>query len=147
MSMQYQKKLMIRDVPAYPTTIPVSSYRKYWRNARENTSCHPSEISFATLKAGAENNQIAEFECLMTRIPVQTGYSPLRWRKCTDVMILKKAGLTQVDALRTIVLFQADCNYVFKFIGKEMMYNAEKHCLIAEEQYGAGKTTVPVTML
>jgi hypothetical protein len=129
----------IRDTPPHPTTIPVSSYRKYWRKAREHTSCYPSEISFATLKAGAENDLIAEFECIMTRIPVQKGYSPRRWRKCVDVMILKKAGLTQVDTLRTIVLFQADCNYAFKYIGREMMHNAEKHGLIAKEQYGSRK--------
>jgi hypothetical protein len=54
-------------------------------------------------------------------------------------MILKWAGLTQIDALRTIVLFQADCNYAFKFCGREMMQNAERHSLIAKEQYGSRK--------
>jgi hypothetical protein len=51
-----------------------------------------------------------------------------------DVMLLKKEGVTQVDALRTIVLFQPDCNYAFKFIGREMMRFSEKHNTLAPEQ-------------
>ncbi len=75
----------------------------------------------------------------MTRIPLFSGYSPNRWRQCVDVMILKKAGLIQVDSLRTIVLFQADCNYAFKYLGREMMSSVEKNSSLAPEQYGSRK--------
>jgi hypothetical protein len=91
------------------------------------------------LKAGARNDAIAEFECIMTQIPLFSGYSPKRWRLCIDVMILNKAGLTQVDLLRTIVLFHADCNNAFKYLGCEMMRNAEHHKSLAPEQYGSRK--------
>jgi hypothetical protein len=126
----------------HPTTLPVEEYKKYWKKARERTSSYPGEISFSTLKAGAQNDTIALFECIMTRIPIFSGYSPTRWRSCADVMILKKAGVAQVDSLCTIVLFHADCNYAFKYIGQEMMYNAERHSSLAPEQYGSRKNLI-----
>ncbi len=115
----------IQAVGPHPMSILLHAYRKYWLKARERTSCYPSVISFSTLKAGAQNGMIAEFECIMTRIPPITGYSSIRWKKCIDFMIFKKAGLTQVTSLCKIILFQADCTYAFEFSGREMMYNAK----------------------
>jgi hypothetical protein len=77
----------------YPTTMPVERYQWYWEKAREQTSCYPGELSFSTLKAGAQDEVISEFECILTRIPLFSGYTPQRWKKCVDIMILKKAGL------------------------------------------------------
>ena len=119
--------------------MPLDSYRCYWRKARERTSCLPGALSFATLKAGSQDDTIAEFECVITRIPIFKGYTPHRWKKCMDVMITKKAGLTQVDSLCTIVLFQPDCNYAFKFLGREMMAYTEKTGTLAPEQFGSRK--------
>jgi hypothetical protein len=76
----------------------------------------------------------------MTRLPLTTGFSPPRWRKCMDVMILKKAGITTLSSLRTIVLFSADCNYAFKHIGRSMMKQAEKQRSLAPEQFGSRKS-------
>jgi ribonuclease HI len=136
---QLQTPLLIGSEDFHTTTIPLETYCKYWKKANTKTSSYPSEISFATLKASAQDKMTAEFDCIMTRIPLQTGYAPKRWRECTDVMILKRAGLTNIDSLRTIVLFQADCNYAYKFCGREMMHNAEKHLAVAKEQYGSRK--------
>jgi hypothetical protein len=38
-----------------------------------------------------------------------------------------------------IVLFQPDCNFAFKHVGREMMKNAEAAGLLAPEQYGSRK--------
>jgi hypothetical protein len=54
-------------------------------------------------------------------------------------MILKKAGVTHLSLLRTIVLFPVDCNYAFKYVGRGMMKNAEKGHALAPEQYGSRK--------
>jgi hypothetical protein len=78
-------------------------------------------------------------DCIMTRIPLKSGYSPLRWKQCIDVMIPKKSNRTDVDNLRTICLFEVDANYCFKHIGRQMMKNAEGHGTIAKEQYGSRK--------
>jgi hypothetical protein len=89
------------------------------------------------VKAGSFNNYIAEVDCLSTCIPLSSGYAPKRWKKCVDVKILKKAGLTHLSSLRTIVLFPVDCNYAFNFIGREMMKKAEQGMALAPEQYGS----------
>jgi hypothetical protein len=75
----------------------------------------------------------------MTRIPLETGYSPQRWQRCIDVMIKKKGNRTDIDNLHTIFLFEVDANYAFKHIGRQMMLNSEKHRSIAKEQYGSRK--------
>ena len=65
--------------------------------------------------------------------------TPLRWRNATDVMILKKSGLYNVDKLRTIVLYEADFNHNNKFLGRSMMKYAAPRNLIAKEQYSIPK--------
>jgi cellobiose-specific phosphotransferase system component IIB len=54
-------------------------------------------------------------------------------------MILKKAGVTTLSSLRTIILFAADCNYAFKHLGRAMMKKAESQKSIAPEQFGSHK--------
>jgi len=112
-----QQPQVIQENRDYPTEMPIETYRNYWRKAKERTSCYPGVLSFATLKAGAQDACITEFECIMMRGPLFAGYTPKNWKLCLDVMLLKKAGTTQVDALRMIMLFQPDCNYAFKFVG------------------------------
>jgi hypothetical protein len=118
---------------------PINSYVKFWKKAKENVSCYPSEFSFAALKASSHDNYLAHTDCIMTRIPLITGHSPKCWRRCVDVMIKKKSNLTDIDNLRTICLFEVDANYCFKHIGREMMKNAEHHGTIAKEQYRSRK--------
>lgn len=128
-----------REAGMYPTSLPLQEYRGYWKKAREYTSCYPGDLSFASLKAAAQDDVNAEFECLMVEIPLFSGYAPNRWKKFLDVMLLKKEGLTQVEALRTIVLFQPDCNCAFNFLGQAMMKHAKTPHLLAPEQYGSWK--------
>jgi hypothetical protein len=47
---------------------------KFWKGAKENTSCFPCALSFATMKAGATDATIAELDCLATQIPLQGGF-------------------------------------------------------------------------
>jgi hypothetical protein len=119
--------------------LTMASYQAFWRKAKVNTSCYPSALSFAMLQADASDNLTCDFECSMTRIPLKAGYSPIRWRKMLDVMILKWAGHTNLSNLRTIVLFQPDCNFAFKHVGRGMMKTAEATGALAPEQYGSRK--------
>jgi hypothetical protein len=64
-------------------------------------------------------------DALLTDIPLQTGYSPLRWRVAIDALLLKKYGVTLIEKLRIIVLFQGDFNYLNKYIGCHMMKYGE----------------------
>ncbi len=128
----------VRDLGPQQMTIPVENYRKFWRKANENISCYPDELSF-TMKGGASDDLISEVECDLINIALSSGYSPSRWKNLLDVMILKKAGLTQLSSLCTIVLFPMDCNFAFKHIGREMMKVVEATASLAPEQYGSRK--------
>jgi hypothetical protein len=65
-----------------PTTMDMTfeSYISYWKKAKENTACYPSKFSFATMKAACYNEDLLIMDCIMTRIPLKSGYSPLRWK-------------------------------------------------------------------
>jgi hypothetical protein len=119
--------------------LSTEQYVTFWKKAKESTSAYPDALSFSTMKAGAFSHLISQIECMLTRIPLKGGYAPRRWKHCLDVMILKRLGITHLDSLRSIVLFPADCNYAFKHIGRQMMYNAEKAKALAPEQYGSRK--------
>jgi hypothetical protein len=129
----------IKELGSIEPCIPIATYRAFWSKANERVSCYPSSLSFATMKAGSFHEYISEVDCRMTRIPLMSGYAPKRWRKCLDVMIIKKAGITHLSSLHTIVLFPVDCNFAFKYVGHAMMLNAEKGQALAPEQYGSRK--------
>lgn len=144
---QYLKQL------AFPSSVKQNNYKAgkttyeitleehiaFWKRAKEDTSCFPCALSFATMKAGAQDKVISEVDCLAANIPLKGGFSPTAWQNATDVMIPKKSGVTLLSGLRTIVLFPVDCNYVFKFIGGQMMKQAESLGALAPEQYGSRK--------
>jgi len=129
----------IKELGNTDPCIPLASYQAFWHKANEQVSCYPSSLSFSTMKAGSFHDYISEVDCRMTRIPLLSGYAPNMWKKCLDVMILKKAGITHLSSLRKFVLLPVDCNFAFKYVGREMMNNAEKGHALASEQYGSRK--------
>jgi hypothetical protein len=52
-------------------------------------------------------------------------------------MLEKKPGNTDVTAMRTILLYEADFNFLNKFVGRQMMQAAECLGILAPEQYGS----------
>ena len=102
-----------------------------WKKMTEKTSSR--ELHFGHFKASCNDNLITVVNYILSEIPFQTGYSPIRWRNATDVMILKKIGLYDVNKLRTIVLYEADFNHNNKFLGKTMMNFALRQKKMAPE--------------
>jgi hypothetical protein len=94
-------------------------------------------LHFGTWKAGSFSETITELDALLTDIPLQTGHSPLRWRVAIDALILKKPGVTLLEKLRTVVLFQGDFNYLNKYIVLNMMKDGEAYKQLEWEQYGS----------
>jgi thymidylate kinase len=70
---------------------------------------------------------------------MKSGYAYKRWRKGTDVELLKKANSFHVSKLRTIVLFEVDFNFNNKVVGKKVGTRAEAHHGMAKEQGGSRK--------
>jgi len=91
---QWQMPEAVKNLGPIKMEMNLESYISFWKKARENTSCYPSELSFSTMKAGASEPDIALLDCTLTKLPLQLGFAPKRWKHCLDVMLLKKSGVT-----------------------------------------------------
>jgi len=128
--------------PTQVAECPARSLHEYttsWRKARESTSSSPLGIHFGHYIAGTFNPDILVLNAMMADIPMNTGYSPARWRKGLNIMLEKSLGNFNVEKLQIILLFEADFNANNKWLGRAMMLNAEQYNLLAPEQYGSRK--------
>jgi len=95
----------------------LDDYKALLHKARESTSLSPSGIHFGHYIAGTFNPDILLLNATMANIPLNTGYSPERWRKGLNVMLEKSPGNFNVEKLRIILLFEADFNANNKWLG------------------------------
>ena len=143
----YTKKLLtelaipphMRSTPPINTHFNTKDYIDGWSKMNERTTSGISKIHFGHHLACAKHDHNASFEAQMCAIPYRTGYSPKRYQASINAMLLKKAGKTDVDSLRTIVLLEPDFNFMNKKLGRDVMNYAEQHHLIAPEQFGSRK--------
>jgi hypothetical protein len=140
---------MVRPYPvkSVPSLITETEFVQLWTKAKERTSSGPSSIHFGHFKAYASSAYLTRWATTMMNIPYLSGYSPNRWRRGVNVMLEKKAGVVDVDKLRTILLFEGDFNATNKITGRRMMANAEAHNLIAPEQYGSRKNHTAIAQV
>jgi Reverse transcriptase (RNA-dependent DNA polymerase) len=110
-----------------------------WKRCKEHTSSGPSGLHFGHFKASCQSKSLCQLDKWFIETAIKTGYSLERWHHGVDVMIPKKQESLRVDKLRTIVLMEADYNYMNKIIGRRIMKNAEDANTIAPEQFGSRK--------
>ncbi len=123
----------VREEGEYPLPRSPQDFQQYWNKMKERTASR--EVHFGHFKAGMKNDLISVVHWLMAEIPMRTGYTLQRWKNATDVMILKKSGLYDVEKLRTIVLFEADFNANNKYMGRSMIRHCVQKERLAQEQY------------
>ena len=116
-----------------PLTRSLDYFTKSWKRMKERTSSR--DIHFGHYKAAIEDDSLMQLHYNLAEIPFRTGYAPSRWKSATNVMILKKEGDTNVDKLRTLVLFESDFNHNNKFLGRTMMHHMVDTGKSAKEQY------------
>ena len=114
-------------------------YRRQWAKAKERTSS--GEAHFGMWKAGARHPILGRLEWMLSTLPSIKGFSPDIWQKATDVMIVKASGNTDLDALRTVVLYEADFNFINKQIGRAAVRNAIQNGQMAEEQFAKSNSS------
>jgi len=85
-----------------PLTRSLDYYNDSWKKMKERTASR--ELHFGHFKSASYQNDIMQIHYNMAEIPFRSGYSPNRWRNATNVMILKKEGVHDLDRLRTLVL-------------------------------------------
>jgi exonuclease III len=108
-------------------------FKTSWKKIDEKTSSR--HLHFGHFKAACSNELNILVHYVLAEIPFRSGYSPKRWQTATNVMILKKSGVFDVNKLRTIVLFEADFNQNNKHFGRSMMKHTVSQGSIATEQY------------
>ena len=127
------------NIPQIPLTYTPTEYSTGWKKMREQTSSGLSGMHFGHHKACSQDVTLSRFEATMSAIPYSSGYSPSRYRNSVNTMLKKKHNKIAADQLRTILLLEADFNHLNKKLGRDLMWHAEKHQLIAPEQFGSRK--------
>lgn len=92
-------------------------------------------IHFGHFKAATSHQTNLLLHYAPAEIPFRSSYTPKRWKEATNLMILKKEGIADIDRLGTIVLFEADYNHNNKFLGRTMMQHCGRHSFLAKDQY------------
>ena len=145
---KYTKKMIqelrmpdhLKNQPRTSATISTSEHIYAWRRQKESTASDSiAGISFTHYIAGTYDPTIAEFDATMRSLPYQYGFSPQNWQTISDVEILKKAGVYDIEGMRTITLMNSEFNINNKKLGREMMQHAEDNNALPPEQYGGRK--------
>lgn len=122
---------------SFPLQLSALDHAAGWKKMKERTSPGYSQLSFAQFKAASLSPDLCEMDAVMSQLPYQFGFSPLRWQHGTDVMLQKQPGNFLVDKLRAILLYESDFNQNNKRYGKDLMNLAEQHNALAIEQFGS----------
>ena len=135
----FQKLRRIDQYQQIPVGISKQDYQQGWKKAKETKSSGRVTIHFGHCKTMAKDDQLAEMEAAFLSIPLRSGYPYQYWCKGIDCTLLKKANSYRVDKLRTIVLFEADFNFINKAVSRKLARMGESKKSIAREQHGSRK--------
>ena len=130
--------LCIKDSSPLSDQITPEDNAIAWRKQKENISSNG--LHFGHHKSNATFPPLNAFDAKLRTIPYKYGFAPNSWREITDVEILKKAGVFEVELMRTIQLLDSQFNMNNKKLGRDLMKKAEHHGLIAKEQAGSRKS-------
>ena len=110
-----------------------------WKRQKEAAASEPTGLSFSHFKASALDPMLAEIDRFMRNLPHREGFSPDAWQFITDVEILKKSGVFEIDKMRTIQLMHSTFNMNNKKLGRDMMSLAESCQVLTPKQFGSQK--------
>ena len=129
--LKQMKRKDFRNEKHLNTTL--NKFRAGWKLMKEQTAS--GELHMGHFKAGASHKNLGWVHYQLSMVPMMTGYSPKRWRKGIDIMLLKDPEVYLVEKLRTIVLYEADFNHENKRLGRKAMNLALSKKLVADEQF------------
>jgi hypothetical protein len=129
---------IVRKKGPIHTVVTPAEHTQSWKRTKEK-SAEPSGPSMAEVKAASQDEVLAGIDTFMRNLPYTKGFSPKGWQLITDVEILKKTGVYEVEQMRTIQLMHAVFNMNNKKLGRDMMKAAEASNILAPEQSGSRK--------
>ena len=111
MILELQMPNHIKHIPTTPATIPTHEHIQSWNKQKESTASDTKTgISFSHYIAGTQHPTIAEFDALNQSLPYQFGFTPETWKTISDVEILKRTGVYDIEGMRTITLMNSEFN-------------------------------------
>ena len=131
---QWLKSLQVDDPQQAKQEI--ASWQEFqtgWNKVKERTAS--GELHMGHFKAGARHRNVGWVHFHLSTLPMSSGYSPKRWQKGIDVMLLKSPEVYLLQKLRTIVLYEADFNHENKRLGRDSMKLALAKDQISDEQF------------
>jgi hypothetical protein len=120
------------------TEISQEENRQGWQK-RRLALAEPSSLTMDHYAVGGEDELLNEIDTLLRQLPYHFGFSPESWQTITDVKILKKAEIYNVELVRTIQLMHAEFNMNNKKLGRDMMSFTKLCRALAAEQFGSRK--------
>ena len=118
-------------------TFGLQDHIRGWKKAKAKTISESHGLSFSHHIAALQEESLCSFDFKLRELPFRLGFSPRIWKSITDFQIYKKPGIFDVEEMRTITLYTADFYMNNKWLGQQIMRQAEKHRLLAAEQYGS----------
>ena len=71
--------------------------QNFGENKKQRPDWKDPDQDFWRLKAAVEDEYLSKFDLKLKNIPMKYGFSPNTWREMTDVEILKKAGVWDIE--------------------------------------------------
>jgi hypothetical protein len=139
-----------QQLPDIDISITPEEVARGFRRWKETTSTSPSGCHLGLRRIPAiptsDKNmekirlQILNVQTSIINIPLQQGFSPIRWQTVINAMLEKIPGKPLLHKLRVIHIMEADYNLTLKMIfGRRLMKNCEKHGTLGEIQDGFRK--------
>ena len=128
------KKLPADEVETF---ISAEEFQRFWGYiVKEKTQSSASRVHNGHYKAASYDKDLCVLHAAKLNLAISTGVPLARWSKGITILIEKAPGSTNITSFRAICLFEADGNYLNKFIyAKQMMKNAHNAGIIPAEQF------------
>jgi hypothetical protein len=92
---------------------------------------------------GVYHPVITEVDAVLHSAPLEVGFAPTCWPTMTNVELLKKASVFDIELMRTIQLMNTFFNMCNFLLTRLTMVNAEQHKMFSRTQFGGRKFTWP----
>ena len=119
------------------TFISAREFQRFWGYiVKEKTQSSASRVHNGHYKAASYDKDLCTLHAAKLNLAIATGVPLARWSRGITILIEKAPGSTNISSFRAICLFEADGNYLNKFIyAKQMMRNAHNAGIIPAEQF------------